>query len=56
MVLCPEHDSQVPPSFHPIVFIVFHVLIQEGFALRRFLDYNELNIKRQFTITTDFVT
>jgi len=43
-------------SFHPIVFIVFLVFIQEGFALRKFLDYNELNNKRQFTITTDFVT
>jgi hypothetical protein len=42
-------------SFHPIVFIVFLVLIQEGFALRKFLDYNELNNKHQFTITRDFV-
>lgn len=30
-------------SFHPMVFIAFLVLIQEGFALRKFLDYNELN-------------
>jgi hypothetical protein len=43
-------------SFHPIVFIAFLVLIQEGFALRMFLDYNELNNKHQFTITRDFVT
>jgi hypothetical protein len=34
-------------SFHPMVFIAFLVLIQEGFALRKFLDYNELNNKRQ---------
>lgn len=32
-------------SFHTIVFIAFLVLIQEGFALRKFLDYNELNNK-----------
>jgi hypothetical protein len=43
-------------SFRPIVFITFLVLIQEGFALRKFLDYNELNNKHQFTITRNFVT
>lgn len=43
-------------SFHPIVFIAFFVMIQEGFALRKFLDYNELNNKHQFTLTRDFVT
>lgn len=38
-------------SFRPIVFITFLVMIQEGFALRKFLDYNELINKYQFTIT-----
>lgn len=42
-------------SFRPIVFITFPVLIQEGFALRKFLDYNELNNKHQFTITRNIV-
>jgi hypothetical protein len=39
-----------------MVFIAFLVLIQEGFALRKFLDYNELNNKHQFIIRRDFVT
>ena len=43
-------------SFRPIVFITFLVIIQEGFALRKFLDYNELINKHQFTITRNFVT
>lgn len=38
-------------SFRPIVFITFLVMIQEGFALRKFLDYNESINKHQFTIT-----
>jgi hypothetical protein len=37
-------------SFHLIVSIAFLVLIQERFALQKFLDYNELNNKHQFTI------
>ena len=43
-------------SFRPIVFITFFVLIQEGFDLRKFLDYNELNNKHQFTITRNQFT
>jgi hypothetical protein len=43
-------------SFRPIVFITFLVSIQEGLALRKFVDYNELNNKHQFTITRNIVT
>jgi hypothetical protein len=43
-------------SFRPIVFITCLVLNQEGSALRKFLDYNELNNKHQFTITRNFVS